>query len=86
MNRPRRAPLAKLGASLAVAGIILLGVGALGNASCDFDTMNRCAAFGVWSVEPFVLQGGAGLVMILGLAAGGLGAILILARLARLGR
>ena len=81
MSQPRRARLTKAGGSLAAAGIALLAVAGLANAGCDFDTMNHCAAFGVWPMEPFVLGGVTGLLIICGLAAGALGVILVLARL-----
>ncbi len=86
MNDRRRAPLLKLGTAALVLGLALVALGFGFGQGCDFDTMDVCRPFGVWSGDSFLVAGASGLILLVGLALGAFGGLLVLIRLCRPGR
>jgi hypothetical protein len=88
MTDRKRAPLFKLGIAFLSLGFAIVVSGLAYGWGCDFDTMNTCRPFGLWTGSSFVVQGTSGLIFIAGLGLGAAGGLLTVAGLwrDRLGR
>ena len=70
-------PLLKLGAVALGLGFVLIAVGVAHGSGCDFDTMNVCRPFGLWTGDSFLVSAISGLLLLAGLGLGGLGGLLV---------
>jgi hypothetical protein len=83
MTNRKRAPLFKLGIVFLSLGFAIAVLGLAYGWGCDFDTMDVCRPFGLWTGGSFLVAGTAGLLVLAAPGLGALGGLLILVDLWR---
>ncbi len=83
MTDRKLAPLFKLGIAFLSLGFAIAVLGLAYGRGCDFDTMDVCRPFGLWTGGSFVVVGTAGLLVLAALGLGALGGLLIVVGLWR---
>ena len=84
LSPERHVPLLKFGLAGVCLGLFLVTTGMGYGAGCNFDTMNTCRPFGLWSGNSFTVAGVSGLTILAGLIFCALGGLLTSIRLMRL--
>jgi len=83
MTDRKRPPLFKPGIAFLGLGFAMAVLGVAYGRGCDFDTMDVCRPFGLWTGGSFAVAGTAGLIGLAALGLGALGGLLILVGLWR---